>query len=109
MSAKKLCFAISLILVVFVANVAYAQNLSNKGKDFWVGYGHHQFMEMGQSNSQEMILYLSAEQPATVTVSITGTTWTRTYNIPANTVIASDLIPKSGGIDARLYSLPPSF
>ncbi|NLR81172.1 PKD domain-containing protein [Chitinophaga eiseniae] len=101
--------AISLILFEFVANVAYAQNLSNKGKDFWVGYGHHQFMEMGQSNSQEMILYLSAEQPATVTVSITGTTWTRTYNIPANTVIASDLIPKSGAIDARLYSLPPSF
>ncbi|HWV64289.1 PKD domain-containing protein [Chitinophaga sp.] len=106
---KQLCIAISLILFQFVANVAYAQNLSNKGKDFWVGYGHHQFMEMGQSNSQEMILYLSAEQPATVTVSITGTAWTRTYSIPANTVIASDLIPKSGAIDARLYSLPPSF
>ncbi|MGF6848161.1 gliding motility-associated-like protein [Chitinophaga sp. W3I9] len=106
---KRLCIAISLTLFQFVADVAYAQNLSNKGKDFWVGYGHHQFMEMGQSNSQEMILYLSAEQPATVTVSITGTTWTRTYNIPANTVIASDLIPKSGAIDARLYSLPPSF
>ncbi|MBO9728273.1 MAG: PKD domain-containing protein [Chitinophaga sp.] len=106
---KALLIAISQILFQFVANVAYAQNLSNKGKDFWVGYGHHQFMEMGQSNSQEMILYLSAEQPATVTVSITGTSWTRTYNIPANTVIASDLIPKSGAIDARLYSLPPSF
>ncbi|NLR59504.1 PKD domain-containing protein [Chitinophaga polysaccharea] len=106
---KALLIAISLSLFQFVATVAYAQNLSNKGKDFWVGYGHHQFMEMGQSNSQEMILYLSAEQPATVTVSITGTTWTRTYNIPANTVIASDLIPKSGAIDARLYSLPPSF
>ncbi|HEY9260560.1 PKD domain-containing protein [Chitinophaga sp.] len=109
MSVQQLCIAISLILLSSVANVAYAQNLSNKGKDFWVGYGHHQFMEMGQSNSQEMILYLSAEQPATVTVSIVGTTWTRTYNIPANTVIASDLIPKSGAIDARLYSLPPSF
>ncbi|MFY0254426.1 PKD domain-containing protein [Chitinophaga sp. 30R24] len=108
-SVKQLCIAISLILFQFVANVAYAQNLSNKGKDFWVGYGHHEFMEIGQSNSQEMILYLSAEQPATVTVSITGTTWTRTYNIPANTVIASDLIPKSGAVDARLYSLPPSF
>lgn len=106
---KALLLAISLSLFQFVATVAYAQNLSNKGKDFWVGYGHHQFMEMGQSNSQEMILYLSAEQPATVTVSITGTSWTRTYNIPANTVIASDLIPKSGAIDARLYSLPPSF
>ncbi|PSL47534.1 gliding motility-associated-like protein [Chitinophaga niastensis] len=106
---KKACIAISVILLQFVALVAYAQNLSNKGKDFWVGYGHHQFMEIGQSNSQEMILYLSAEQPATVTVTITGTSWTRTYTIPANTVIASDLIPKTGANDARLYSLPPSY
>ncbi|RBL88572.1 PKD domain-containing protein [Chitinophaga flava] len=101
--------AISVLVLQFVAFSLYAQNLSNKGKDFWVGYGHHQFMEPGNSNSQEMILYLSAEQAATVTVSITGTAWTRTYNIPANTVIASDLIPKAGASDARLYSPPPSF
>ena len=86
----------------------FAQNFTNRGKEFWVGYGHHQFMETG-TNTQEMILYLSAEQPATVTVTIDSTTWTRTYNIPANTVIASDLIPKAGSIDARLFSLPVSF
>src|SRR5678815_1118934 len=85
-----------------------AQNFTNKGREFWVGYGHHQFMETG-SNTQEMILYLSAEEPATVTVTIDSTTWTRTYIIPANTVIASDLIPKAGSIDARLFSLPVSF
>ncbi|MCW3467600.1 PKD domain-containing protein [Chitinophaga nivalis] len=106
---KRCFFAIIVLMLQAVALLTNAQNLSNKGKEFWVGYGHHQFMEMGQSNSQEMILYLSAEYPATVTVSITGTTWTRTYNVPANSVIATDLIPKSGGIDARLYSLPPSF
>ncbi len=88
---------------------ARAQNLSNKGKEFWVAYGHHQFMEPGMDNSQEMILYLSAEQPATVTVSIYGTAWVRTYNIPANTVIATEYIPKAGFYDARLYSPPPSF
>jgi gliding motility-associated-like protein len=91
-----------------------AQNISNRGKEFWVGYGHHQFMEYScgggaPTNTQEMILYFSAEQAATVTVTINNTAWTRTYNIPANTVIASDLIPKSGAIDARLISLPCSF
>lgn len=86
-----------------------AQNLSNRGKEFWVAYGHHQFMEPGMGNSQEMVLYLSAEQPANVTVRIYGTAWVRNYSIPANTVIATENIPKAGFYDARLYSPPPSF
>ena len=45
---------------------AAAQNISNRGRDFWVGYGHHQFMEPGQTpaNGQNMVLYFSAEQAA---------------------------------------------
>jgi gliding motility-associated-like protein len=107
---------LSILLFTSLVYMAHAQNLSNKGKDFWVGYGHHQFMEPGNSNSQEMVIYLSAEQPATVTVTIegSGTTagqlpWTRTYNIPANTVISTEPIPKGGWYDARLYTCPPGF
>lgn len=88
---------------------AMGQGLSNQGKEFWVGYGHHQFMEPGFTNSQDMVVYLSAEEAATVTVSIDGTAWTRTYNIPANTVIVTEAIPKAGAIDARLFSVPPSY
>ena len=87
----------------------FSQNLSNKGKDFWVGYGIHQFMETGQNNSQEMVLYFSAEQAANVTVTIDGTAYIRNYAVPANTVIASEFLPKSGPTDARLISLPCSF
>lgn len=100
------------------------------GKEFWVGYGHHQFMETG-SNTQEMTIYLATgSQPATVTVTIDSsspvaniaTWWWRTYNIPANTVIdietavaatysagagATGALPKTGSYDARLYSDPP--
>ena len=88
-----------------------AQNLSNRGREFWVGYGHHQFMEPGQSNSQEMVLYFSAEQAARVTVSIKGRSATsvKVYTAPANTVISSDFMPKAGTLDCRLYDLPPSF
>ncbi len=88
---------------------AMGQGLSNRGKEFWVGYGHHQFMEPGSTNSQDMVVYLSAEEAATVTVTIDGTAWTRTYNIPANTVIVTETIPKAGPTDARLYSVPPSY
>jgi gliding motility-associated-like protein len=109
-SSKYFLRSVALFVMVLLYGMSVnGQNLSNKGKSFWVGYGHHQFMETFTNNSQEMILYLSAEEAATVTVTIDGTTWTRTYNIPANTVIATDLIPKAGAFDARLFSLPPSF
>lgn len=103
-------YKISLLVVCLVSAMGlFAQNLSNRGKEFWVAYGHHQFMEPGQTNSQEMVLYFSAEEAATVTVKINGTSWVRTYNVPANRVIISDLMPKSGTFDCRLYSVPPSF
>ncbi|RYD54265.1 MAG: PKD domain-containing protein, partial [Sphingobacteriales bacterium] len=102
------CLFVFCALLSFTERAA-AQNLSNSGTDFWVGYGHHQFMEPGQPNSQEMILYLSAEQTANVTVRIEGTPWVRNYTVAAGTVIASDLIPKTGANDARLISLPCSF
>ena len=74
---------------------------SNMGKKFWVGYGHHQ--DFGSGNAQEMVLYLGAGvTPATVTVRINGTSWAKTYNVPANSVISSDFIPKFGAFDARL-------
>jgi gliding motility-associated-like protein len=100
-----------LIVLAFICaqQTALSQNLSNRGKDFWVGYGHHQFMESGQSNSQEMVLYLSAEQAANVTVTIDGTTYVRNYAVPANSVIATEYLPKSGATDARLISLPCTF
>lgn len=72
---------------------------SNRGTRFWVPYGHHQQFS---ANSQDMLLYLSAEDSANVTVRINGTSWKRTYAIPANTVRVSDLMPKSGLVDARI-------
>ncbi len=99
------------VAFVFVHATVFAQNITNKGKDFWVGYGHHQFMEPGQTNAQEMILYFSAEQPANVVVTVQGRTAVQTLNyaVPANTVISSAVMPKAGPNDCRLYDVPPTF
>lgn len=115
------------LMLLVSSMVTTAQNVSNRGTEFWVGYGHHQFMELG-SNDMNMVLYLSAEdQPATVTVTIdssgltTPTWWRKTYTIPAYTVITSDIIPKGvinvpaaagdplsdANYDARLFTDPP--
>ncbi len=76
---------------------------SNRGKRFWVGYAKSYDFTSG-GNSQEMVLYLSTDQQAAnVQVRINGTNYVRNYIIPPNTVKVSDLIPKSGANDARLF------
>jgi hypothetical protein len=81
----------------------YSQDFSNKGTDFWVGYGYHQVM--GSGNTQQMVLYFATDQLTTVTVSIPGTGYTQTYsNIPAGTVFTSNPLPKAGAQDARLQN-----
>lgn len=121
----------ALLGLLLIVNIAEAQIVSNRGKEFWVGYGHHQFMEPGQGNGMDMVLYLSTDaQAAVVKVTIFGvgnpnlpiTRWERTYNIPPFTAISTGTtpansftagagsvgpMPKSGSIDARLVSDPP--
>lgn len=73
---------------------------SNMGKQFWVSYGHYQ--DFASGNAQNMLLYLGAgATPANVTVRVNGTGWFKRYTVPANTVIATDFMPKYGSFDAR--------
>ncbi|MBP9741013.1 MAG: hypothetical protein KBD28_10025, partial [Chitinophagaceae bacterium] len=120
----------ALLCLFLFGNAIQAQTVSNRGKEFWVGYGHHQFMESG-SNDMDMVLYLSTDaQAAQVKVTIFGvgnvalptTRWERTYTIAPFTVISTGTtpanvftagagavgpMPKAGAIDCRLYSIPP--
>lgn len=83
-----------------------AQEFSNKGKDFWLGYGYHIRMSPTQAadiiNQQELILYFTSDQNANVTVEIPGVGYSRTYQVTANQVTITDPIPKSGAQDARI-------
>lgn len=90
-------------LAFLFAFKADAQDFSNKGKDFWVGYGYHQVMTL--NNQQEMVLYFATDAVTTVTVEIPALGYRRTYTaIPANTIFTSDPLPKNGAQDARLMS-----
>jgi len=99
--------SVILLISLFFAGVTTAQDKSNRGREFWLGYGFHWMFlhpDITGVNSQELALYISTEQAATVTVSVNGTAWTQTVNIPANTVDATILIPKTGANDARLLT-----
>jgi gliding motility-associated-like protein len=101
-----------ILMMLLTAQVAVmGQKFSNRGRDFWTGYALHYFMEIGQDNSQQMVLYFSAEEAANVKVTTRGVlaNTVTNYFVPANSVIASNPMPKSGSGDCRLYDVPPSF
>lgn len=108
----KKCLSILLLSIIIACTPSAAQDFSNKGTEFWTGYGHQYTMEPGSKdeNTQELLLYFSAEdEAADVTITINNTSWERTYHVPAHTVIASDFLPKGVNAnepDCRLYSKP---
>jgi len=97
-------YSLLLTGIFFLCFNTHAQpQKSNKGKEFWLGYGHNVLFTQG-GNSQNMVLYLSAEAAATVTISVNGTSWSQTVSVPANTVDATVIIPKTGPEDARILN-----
>ncbi|MFZ9660929.1 MAG: IgGFc-binding protein, partial [Chitinophagaceae bacterium] len=96
------------------SNFSFGQDFTNKGKDFWVGYGSHVRMYHTTSNDpdkydlnkQNMVLYFTSDRDANVVVEIPGlSNWRRLYSVKANKVTASEIMPKgTSGIDARLMT-----
>ncbi len=97
-----------ILFAVFFSTVGLAQDFSNKGKDFWVGYGSHVAMynASGDPNpnggSQNLVLYFTSDHDATVTVDIPALGFLKTYQVVANTVTVSDPMPKTSTSDARI-------
>ncbi len=85
---------------------SYAQEFSNKGKDFWLGYSYHVRMAVGKlpaaDNGQNLILYFTSDQNANVLVEIPGVGYSKTYQVIANQVTITEALPKSGSQDVRL-------
>ena len=88
-----------------IALLTNAQNFSNKGKDFWLGYGYHVNMAGNPSGggTQDMILYFTSDKNANVTVEMPSNGYSQTYTVTANQVTVSNPIPKTGTQDARVY------
>ena len=81
----------------------FGQDFSNKGKDFWVGYGYHTSMLGANGGSQDMVLYFATDQATNITVNIPATGYTQNITTAGgNNVVTSITIPKTGVQDARL-------
>lgn len=97
-----------ILLLTFLSLTVRGQDFSNKGTEFWVGYGSHcsMYNANGTVNptggAQDMVLYFTSDRNANVTVEIPSIGWTSTYSVAANQVTTSNTIPKITGQDARI-------
>lgn len=101
---RKLHFLSTLLLAIFTGGISYTQDFSNKGKDFWVGYGYHQVMTAG--NGQDMVLYFATDQVTNIQITIPGIGYVQNITTPGgNNITTSAVIPKNAaGLDARLLT-----
>ncbi len=78
---------------------------SNRGTHFYFAYAANQ---LNAGSTQEMTYYISTStEPANVTIKVNGTSWTRSFLVPANSVYAPlpvDYLPKNGPNNAFLNS-----
>lgn len=99
---------IVLLIGIMHFSILNAQDFSNKGKDFWVGYGSHVSMynssgtPITSGGTYNMVLYFTSDHDATVTVTIPSLGYVKTYPVIANSVTASDPMPKTSASDARI-------
>ncbi|MBP6460591.1 MAG: IgGFc-binding protein, partial [Crocinitomicaceae bacterium] len=93
-----------IIICLLLSGATYAQDYSNKGTDFWLGYGFHVNMAGNPANggTQDMILYFTSDKNANVTVEIPAVGYSATFTVTANQTTISTPLPKAGAQDARI-------
>jgi IgGFc binding protein len=80
-----------------------AQDFTNKGKDFWLGYGNHVRMfrtPTGQNPGEQMQIYITSDVSTTGLVSIPGIGFSVPFTVTANQISTID-IPRNAGLVAE--------
>lgn len=75
-----------------VTSIGYGQGASNKGTDFWLGYGKH-------TSTGQMVVYITSDVATTATVSIDNLGFSQPVSVPANGIVSVD-IPKAAHLVA---------
>ncbi len=96
-----------ILLSVFIFLVSFfnvsAQDFSNKGKDFWVGYGNH--VRMFNSGTVEtMQIYLTSDVSTTGKVEITSIAFSQTFTVTANQITVVNIPRSAALLDEGLYN-----
>lgn len=100
---KILCAVCILYLLCCNYYLAKAQNTSNKGKDFWLGYGNHVNGYMG--GGQRMALYITSDVNTQGKVEIPSINYSAAFTVTPNGITTVDIpqnayIPGGSGATA---------
>ncbi len=93
---KRIAFSLFLLILICVFSFrSEAQNTSNKGKDFWLGYGNHvrDWQIPPNFTAQKLSLYITSDVSTTVTVEIKGIYLKKDVPVTANNITIIDDIP----------------
>ena len=75
------CSFLFFALILLLPFYTFGQNTSNKGKEFWLGYGNHVSI-----TSQKMVLYITSDVNTTGKVEIPGLNYSATFTVTANSI-----------------------
>ena len=97
---KKLLFFFFLYIALTEAN---AQDFSNKGKDFWVGYGNHVRM-FNAGIAETMQIYLTSDVNTTGNITITSVGFSQAFTVTANQITVVNIPRTAALLDEGLYN-----
>ena len=78
------------VIILFIAGTCFAQDFSNKGKDFWIAYPGHI-----DGAASVMGIYITSDVDASGTITVGGTILN--FSLKANNVARKFIGPNSGG------------
>lgn len=103
MIRRILRFCFLFLILIAAGETVNAQNTSNKGRDFWLGYGNH--VRGYSTNSQQMAVYVTSDVSTTGNIEVPGIGYTSSFTVTANSITTVN-IPQSAYLAGQgLYNL----
>jgi hypothetical protein len=101
---KKRLHTILIGIALLITYTSAAQDFSNKGKDFWIGYGNHvRMFNIGQG-VEKMQLYITSDINTSGKVQITSVGFTQNFTVSANQITTIDIPRTAALMDDGLYN-----
>ncbi len=100
-------YIIALFFLAGLNSAGYAQSSSNKGKDFWLGYGNHVRDWSTTAAPEKMSLYVTSDVNTNVTVEVKGI-YLETKPVTANGITIFEIpdgakLPNEGKYDNGIH------
>src|SRR6185436_4510802 len=90
------------LIALCLSSALIAQDFSNKGKDFWIGYGNHVRMFTG-TPAEKMQLYITSDVATTGQVVIASIGFMQSVSDTPNQITTIDIPRTAALLDDGLY------